>query len=115
MDVSEARRLRSLEEENGRLKRIIAEEGDAYWDDRLATIDPAYKQRARFSVKLLNYYRGVSYPLRTDWVSRPLSWWHPEANHVQNSVVIKRPKMRLDEDFPRVIHDPMLLYQSPRK
>ena len=53
----------------------------------------------RFAVRLLNYYSHVSFPLRNDWRSRPLAWWHPEGNHVQGSLVVMRATMPDWEDF----------------
>jgi Transglutaminase-like superfamily len=53
----------------------------------------------RFAVRLLNYYSHVSFPLRNDWRSRPLPWWHPDGNHVQGSLVIAVPTMPDWEDF----------------
>lgn len=67
----------------------------------------------RFAVRLLNYYSHVSFPLRNDWRSRPLPWWHPEGNHVQGSVVVTKPTMPDWEDF--VLHTPSAdaLYAPP--
>lgn len=53
----------------------------------------------RFAVRLLHYYSHVSFPLRNDWQSRPLPWWHPEGNHLQGSGVIALPTMPDWEDF----------------
>jgi hypothetical protein len=53
----------------------------------------------RFAVRLLNYYSHVSLPLRNDWKSRPLPWWHPDGNHVQGSLVVTLPTMPDWEDF----------------
>lgn len=83
------------------------------WDDEIAKLNPHYHENARFGVKLLNYYSQISYPLRNDWLSRPLPWWHPEGNHVQNSLVIQLDSMRDDEDFLHKITDPSLFYHSP--
>ena len=66
------------------------------------------------SIKLLNYYSHLSYPLRNDWTSRPLSWWHPEGNHVQNSLVIEVEGMVDYEDFLLKTKDPKILYANPK-
>lgn len=70
-----------------------------YRADLEGTAIKEWDKMARFSVKLLNYYSHVSFPLRNDWLSRPLPWWHPDANHVTGSLVIQLPTMRNDEDF----------------
>jgi hypothetical protein len=69
----------------------------------------------RFAVRLLNYYVHVSYPLRNDWRSRPLPWWHPEGNHVQGSLVIQLPSMPAWEDFVRVTTDEASFYRPPHR
>jgi hypothetical protein len=68
----------------------------------------------RFGVRLLHYYSHVSFPLRNDWRSRPLPWWHPEGNHVQGSLVIALPTMPVWEDFMEQIPSPESFYGSPR-
>ncbi|MDO8520040.1 MAG: transglutaminase-like domain-containing protein, partial [Deltaproteobacteria bacterium] len=68
----------------------------------------------RFSVKLLSFYNQISYPLRNDWASRPLPWWHPEGNHVQNSAVILHPTMPDYEDFTVRLPSGDELYQTPK-
>jgi len=67
----------------------------------------------RFAVRLLHYYSHVSFPLRNDWRSRPLPWWHPEGNHVQGSLVIALPTMPAWEDFVVTTADPTSLYAPP--
>ena len=68
----------------------------------------------RFAVRLLNYYSHVSYPLRNDWRSRPLPWWHPAGNHVQGSLVLAVPTMPDWEDFVVRTSDPEPFYRRPR-
>jgi hypothetical protein len=68
----------------------------------------------RFAVRLLHYYTHVSFPLRNDWSSRPLPWWHPEGNHVQGSLVIALPTMPDWDDFLQRIPSPASFYVSPR-
>lgn len=68
----------------------------------------------RFAVRLLHYYSHVSFPLRNDWRSRPLPWWHPDGNHVQGSLVIALPTMPDWDDFLERIPSPEPFYQSPR-
>jgi hypothetical protein len=67
----------------------------------------------RFAVRLLNYYSHVSFPLRNDWRSRPLSWWHPDGNHVQGSLVIALPTMPEWEDFLVTVATPDAFYAAP--
>lgn len=67
----------------------------------------------RFGVRLLHYYTHVSYPLRNDWRSRPLAWWHPEGNHVQGSLVIALPTMPDWDDFLERIPAPEPFYGPP--
>jgi hypothetical protein len=67
----------------------------------------------RFAVRLLHYYSHVSFPLRNDWRSRPLPWWHPEGNHVQGSLVVALPTMPAWEDFVETIPSPEPFYRSP--
>jgi hypothetical protein len=67
----------------------------------------------RFAVRLLHYYTHVSFPLRNDWRSRPLAWWHPEGNHVQGSLVIALPTMPVWEDFATTVASPDAFYESP--
>ncbi len=67
----------------------------------------------RFAVRLLNYYSHVSFPLRNDWRSRPLPWWHPEGNHVQGSLVIALPTMPDWEDFLLRTPSPDAWYAPP--
>lgn len=74
-----------------------------------------YRRHDRFAVKLLNYYSFISYPLRNDWVSRPLPWWHPEGNHVQNSLVLETDGMRKDEDFLRYGQNWEAFYAPPNR
>ncbi len=68
---------------------------------------------ARFAVKLLHYYSHVSFPWRNDWLSRPLPWWHPEGNHVQNAVVVQLPSMPDWDDFLRRAATPDPLRRAP--
>jgi len=67
----------------------------------------------RFAVRLLHYYSHVSFPLRNDWRSRPLPWWHPDGNHVQGSLVIALPTMPDWDDFLERIPSPEPFYRSP--
>jgi len=67
----------------------------------------------RFAVRLLNYYSHVSFPVRNDWRSRPLPWWHPEGNHVQGSLVITVPTMPDWEDFLLRVPTPAAFYGAP--
>jgi len=67
----------------------------------------------RFAVRLLHYYTHVSFPLRNDWRSRPLPWWHPDGNHVQGSIVIALATMPDWEDFLVRIPSPDSLYGAP--
>jgi hypothetical protein len=67
----------------------------------------------RFAVRLLNYYSHVSFPLRNDWQSRPLPWWHPDGNHAQGSLVIALPTMPEWEDFLLRVATPEALYAAP--
>ena len=67
----------------------------------------------RFAVRLLNYYSHVSFPLRNDWRSRPLPWWHPEGNHVQGSLVVALPTMPDWEDFVVRTPTPDAWYAPP--
>jgi hypothetical protein len=67
----------------------------------------------RFAVRLLHYYTHVSFPLRNDWRSRPLPWWHPDGNHVQGSLVIALPTMPDWEDFLVRIPSPEPFYSAP--
>lgn len=67
----------------------------------------------RFAVRLLHYYTHVSYPLRNDWRSRPLRWWHPDGNHVQGSLVIALPTMPDWEDFLVRVPSPDSFYAAP--
>lgn len=67
----------------------------------------------RFAVRLLHYYTHVSFPLRNDWRSRPLPWWHPEGNHVQGSLVIAVPTMPAWEDFLVTTPAPEPFYAPP--
>ncbi len=67
----------------------------------------------RFAVRLLHYYSHVSFPLRNDWRSRPLPWWHPEGNHVQGSLVIALPTMPAWEDFVVQVADARGVYARP--
>ena len=67
----------------------------------------------RFAVRLLHYYTHVSFPLRNDWRSRPLAWWHPEGNHMQGSLVIAPPTMPAWDDFLRVTTDEAAFYRAP--
>ena len=67
----------------------------------------------RFAVRLLNYYSHVSFPLRNDWRSRPLPWWHPEGNHVQGSLVIALPTMPEWEDFLVTVPTAEAFYAAP--
>lgn len=82
-------------------------------DDAAWTAARASHRRERFAVKLLCYYAHVSHPLRNDWLTRPLAWWHPEGNHVQDSVVVGWPTMRTDEDFLLIVDSPDALYAPP--
>jgi hypothetical protein len=67
----------------------------------------------RFAVRLLHYYSHVSFPLRNDWRSRPLPWWHPDGNHVQGSLVIALPTMPDWDDFLERIPSPEPFYRAP--
>jgi hypothetical protein len=67
----------------------------------------------RFAVRLLHYYTHVSFPLRNDWRSRPLPWWHPEGNHVQGSLVVALATMPDWEDFLVRIPSPEPFYAAP--
>ncbi|OGP08932.1 MAG: hypothetical protein A2048_02540 [Deltaproteobacteria bacterium GWA2_45_12] len=95
------------------IREIFETKNWTRWDEKISQTNPVYFKQARFSVKLLNYYTHLSFPLRTDWFSRPLSWWHPEGNHVQNSAVPDVPTMRRDEDF-LVWISPDKLYAPPK-
>jgi hypothetical protein len=67
----------------------------------------------RFAVRLLHYYSHVSFPLRNDWRSRPLPWWHPGGNHVQGSLAIALPTMPAWEDFVVHVTDERDFYAPP--
>jgi hypothetical protein len=67
----------------------------------------------RFAVRLLHYYTHVAFPLRNDWRSRPLAWWHPEGNHVQGSLVTAPPTMPDWEDFLLRVATPDTFYAPP--
>ena len=76
------------------LRRIYVERDFRRWDR-----ERNQHKGERFAVRLLHYYSHVSFPLRNDWRSRPLSWWDPEGNHLQGSGVIAVPTMPRWEDF----------------
>jgi hypothetical protein len=67
----------------------------------------------RFAVRLLHYYTHVSFPLRNDWRTRPLPWWHPEGNHLQGSLVIALPTMPVWDDFVHETPTPEAFYRAP--
>jgi len=103
-----------LPEELEALDRYLDRPGNA-----LVMLDPLRapglaKRLERFAVRLLHYYSHVSFPLRNDWRSRPLPWWHPDGNHVQGSLVIALPTMPDWDDFLERIPSPEPFYQSPR-
>ena len=83
------------------------------WSKSVHNIYLLNSDEFRFTKKLLNYYSHISYPLRNDWKSRPLPWWHPEGNHVQNSLVIDVPTMTKYEDFPISTKDWQDFYRKP--
>jgi hypothetical protein len=72
---------------------------EVHWRESINNIYKPEDHEFRFTKKLLNYYSHISYPLRNDWKSRPLPWWHSEGNYVQNSLVIDLPTMTKYEDF----------------
>lgn len=87
------------------MRRVFEERNWTLWDKTIKKRDLNYYHNARFSVKLLNYYSFIFYPMRNDWKSRPLPWWHPEANRFQGSLVIQLPTMPVYEDFLWVTTD----------
>ncbi len=94
--------------------RKIYERGEfRLWDRERRARFPEAARNGRFAVKLLHYYTQISYPLRNDWKSRPLPWWHPEGNHVENSLVIAVSTMRRDEDFLLQTPSAEEFYRSP--
>lgn len=95
------------------IRRVFTEKNWRLWDRDVAGTDANYHAKARFSVKLLNYYGYLSYPMRNDWQSRPLKWWHPEGNHVQNSLVLQSPDMPKYEDFLLRTNSPGPFYLPP--
>ena len=96
-----------------RLRQVYSTRNWRMWDRQILKDDPEYHQQARFAVKLLNYYSFLSYPLRNDWQSRPLPFWHAEANHVQGSLVMVLPSMPQYEDFLLQTNTPEAFYVSP--
>lgn len=96
------------------LRRVFNEQNWTLWDKTTKKRDPNYYHNARFSVKLLNYYSFIFYPMRNDWKSRPLTWWHPDGNRFQGSLVIQKPTMPVFEDFLWVTADQhMFAYTRP--
>ena len=95
------------------IRRVFTEKNWRLWDREVAKTDASYHAKARFTVKLLNYYGHLSYPMRNDWQSRPLKWWHPEGNHVQNSLVLQLPGMPAYEDFLLRTNSPGPFYLPP--
>jgi hypothetical protein len=76
------------------LRRIYVERDWRRWDR-----ERNQHKGERFAVRLLHYYTHVSFPLRNDWRSRALPWWHPEGNHLQGSGVFALPTMPAWDDF----------------
>lgn len=101
-------KFRNKESEKERLREIYKNKAWKDWD-KIKNTHHDY----RFSTKLLHYYSQLSYPLRTDWISRPLDWWHPEGNHVQNSLTFDIESMRQDEDFIIKTSNPDSFYKKP--
>jgi hypothetical protein len=97
------------------LRKVYETKDDALWERDTRGRDSNYFNNARFAVKLLNYYSQISYPLRNNWVSKPLKWYHPLGNHVQNSLVIQLATMPYHEDFLHRIPDEKLFYVSPKR
>lgn len=104
--------LKNLEDGKRSLHGIYQRKRWKFWDD-FKKQRPDRERYDRFPVKLLNYYTQISYPMRNDWASRPLPWWHPEGNHVQNSLVILKPTMRRDDDFLLVTNRTAVFYGKP--
>ena len=90
------------------LRRIYVERDFRRWDR-----ERNQHKGERFAIRLLHYYSHVSFPLRNDWQSRPLAWWHPEGNHVQGSAVIALPTMPRWDDFLVELPSPAALYGPP--
>jgi hypothetical protein len=90
------------------LRQIYADRAFARWDR-----ERHLHKGERFAVRLLHYYTHVSFPLRNDWRSRPLPWWHPEGNHVQGSAVVALPTMPPWEDFVVELPSAAALYGRP--
>ena len=87
---------------------------DDVYSKRLIPLDcGSFMEGCDFAVRLLHYYSHVSFPLRNDWRSRPLPWWHPEGNHVQGSAVVALPTMPRWEDFIVELPSAAALYGRP--
>lgn len=98
-----------LEHGERRFLRLIYESRDWRRWDR----ERGQHKGERFAVRLLHYYTHVSFPLRNDWRSRPLPWWHPDGNHVQGSLVIALPTMPDWDDFLERLPSAEPFYRSP--
>ncbi|MBX7148635.1 transglutaminase-like domain-containing protein [bacterium] len=95
------------------LRKLYDENKIKDWYKKVKKENFDYYKRGKFAVKLLHFYTHLSYPLRTDWVSRPLNWWHPEGNHVQNSLTFDIPSMPRYDDFLLKTKNPEIFYKVP--
>ncbi len=92
------------------LRKIYVERAWRRWDR-----ERNQHKGERFAVRLLHYYSHVSFPLRNDWRSRPLPWWHPEGNHLQGSGVVPLPTMPEWDDFLVQLPSAESFYAAPTR
>lgn len=94
-------------------QEMLQGKNEKKWDKEISAMGYDNYMKIFTQAKLLNLYSQISYPLRTDWKSRPLPWWNPAANHVQNSVQLALPTSIMHEDFIHQMKDPTEFYKAP--